>query len=190
MIQIRIHGRGGQGVVTAAELIALAAFSQKLEAQAFPMFGVERTGAPIQSFVRLSQEKILTKAHIYKPNIIIVQDPTLLLDKNTLVGVNKETILIINSQEAKKDIYKKIKGEIKEENIFSAPATKIAMEIIGKNIVNTVTLGIFAQATKLITLNSLLKAIKEKFKNKDKDIINKNCRAITLAYNYKQDEKK
>lgn len=185
MIKIRIHGRGGQGVVTAAELIALAAFSQGLESQAFPVFGVERTGAPIQSFVRIAKQKINSKAQIYKPDIIIIQDPTLLNLADTLNGTNNNTILIINSEKNAKEIYELINKKIDLKNIYCAPATNIAIKIIGKNIVNTVTLGIFAKATKLISLNSLLKAIQIKFKDKDEKLIKKNCQAIKLAYDYK-----
>jgi pyruvate ferredoxin oxidoreductase gamma subunit len=176
MIKIRIHGRGGQGVVTAAEIIALSAFLDKWQAQAFPAFGVERTGAPIQSFVRLDKQEILSKAQISEPDIIVILDPTLLNEKNTLSGAKKETIIIINSNK-KIDIsnFKKV---------YWAPASEIALKIIGKNIVNTVTLGIFAQATKLISLKSLLKAIEIKFKDKDKEIIKLNQTAIKLAYQY------
>ena len=183
MIQIRIHGRGGQGVVTAAELIALAAFSQNWQAQAFPVFGVERTGAPIQSFARLSHEKILTKAQIYYPDIIIVQDPTLLTAKDTLKGINKKTILVVNTEKSEEEVYRLIKEKIEINNIFCAPATDIAIKTIGKNIVNTVSLGIFAKSTKLINLNSLIKAIKHKFADKDKRVVEKNCKAVKLAYN-------
>ncbi len=185
MVKIRIHGRGGQGVVTAAELIALAAFSQGLEAQAFPVFGVERTGAPIQSFVRLDKQIILSRAQIYQPDIIIVQDPTLLNNKDTLAGSQNQTILIVNSEKSQKEIYDIINKKIDLKNIFSAPATEIAIKTIGKNIVNTVTLGVFARATKLISLNSLLKAIQLKFKDKDKKVIDKNCQATKLAYYHK-----
>lgn len=186
MIKIRIHGRGGQGVVTAAELIALAAFYDGLKSQAFPVFGVERTGAPIQSYVRLAKEKILSKEQIYHPDIIIVQDPTLLGEDDTLSGTKKDTQLIINSEKSGQEIEKIIKSKIKEENISSTPATKIALEVIGKNIVNTVTLGIFARHTKLISLASLNKAVKEKFSEKSQKIINENCQAIKLAYNYEK----
>ncbi len=176
MIQIRIHGRGGQGVVTAAEIIALSAFFENWQAQAFPAFGVERTGAPIQSFVRLAKQEILSKAQITKPDIIVILDPSLLNEKNTLVGANSNTIIIVNSaQEISLPEFKKV---------YSAPASEIALKIIGKNIVNTISLGIFAKATQLISLNSLLKAIECKFKDKGKEIIKLNQTAIKLAYEY------
>ncbi len=186
MIKIRIHGRGGQGVVTAAELIALSAFYDGYKSQAFPVFGVERTGAPIQSFVRISKEKILSKEQIYLPDIIIVQDPTLLSAKDTLSGSNENTKLIVNTEKTIDEIFEIINKKIKKENIYKAPATKIALEIIGQNIVNTVTLGIFARHSNIISLKSLMQAINEKFKDKGEKIINKNCQAIKLVYNYEK----
>lgn len=174
--QIRIHGRGGQGVVTAAELIAMAAFYDGLESQAFPNFGVERTGAPIQSYARISTEKILTREQIYKPSVLIIQDSSLIDSDNTLIGINKETIIIINASENNWPILKNRK------NVFLSPATEIALEVIGKNIVNTVILGSFVKQTKLISLKSLKKAISEKFKNKGNSIIEKNIAAVEKAY--------
>ncbi len=176
MIRIRIHGRGGQGVVTAAEIIALAAFSENWQAQAFPAFGVERTGAPIQSFVRLDKKEILSKAQITKPDIIIILDPSLLSEKNTLLGASPKTSIIINSS---KEV--KIKGFKK---VYSAPASEIAKKIIGKNIVNTVTLGLFVKVSKLISLNSLQKTVEFKFKDKGRKIVKLNQNAIKLAYEY------
>lgn len=177
MEQIRIHGRGGQGVVTAAEIIALAAFYEGLEAQAFPNFGVERTGAPIQSFARISQHPIITREQIYNPTVLIIQDATLLDSVDVFYGSTKETVVIINSPENKwPELNKRFK------KLFFTPATEIALEIFGKNIVNTVILGAFAKYTNLLSLASLKKAINEKFKNKGAEIINKNIKAITKDY--------
>jgi len=177
MEQIRIHGRGGQGVVTAAELIALAAFYEGFETQAFPSFGVERTGAPIQSFARISREPIITREQIYDPSILIVQDATLLETIDVFVGTTKNTIVIINSAENKwPELTKRFK------HLYFTAATEIALEIFGKNIVNTVILGAFAKHTKLVGLESLKKAINEKFKDKGQTIIDKNILAVTKDY--------
>ncbi len=89
MKELRIHGRGGQGSVTAAELIAVAAFHDGMYAQAFPAFGVERRGAPVQAFVRFSSEKIRLRSQIYEPDYIIVQDPTLIADVNVYQGMRE-----------------------------------------------------------------------------------------------------
>ena len=177
MIQIRIHGRGGQGVVTAAELIAIAGFKQGLEAQAFPSFGVERTGAPVESFARLDDKPIIVREQIKEPNILIIQDATLLDSIDVSKGADKKTIVIINTAKAKEDL----KINLPKANIHTIDATKIALEIIGKNIVNTVILGAFAKITGLVNLESLKYAIREKFSGKEA-LIDKNIKAIEQAY--------
>ncbi len=177
MEQIRIHGRGGQGVVTAAELIAIAAFYDGKEAQAFPNFGVERTGAPIQAFARISDEKIVTREQIYEPSVLIIQDSTLIDSVDVFQGINSNTKIIINASENRWPNLK-----IKSKHLYFSPATEIALEIIGKNIVNTVILGAFAEFTGLVSLESLEKAIKEKFAGKKPEIIEKNIAALRRAY--------
>ncbi|MBN2884665.1 2-oxoacid:acceptor oxidoreductase family protein [Patescibacteria group bacterium] len=184
MIQIRIHGRGGQGVVTAAELLALAAFKEGYFAQAFPAFGVERSGAPIQSFVRIDNQAIITREQIQEPDILIIQDASLLHSSEVLFGIKKNTKLIINSPENPKTISQLLNKKIPAKNITSSPATEIALRLLGKNIVNTVILGAFIKQNKIIKLKSLLSAISEKFAEKDQSLINKNKAAITEAYTY------
>jgi len=179
MKQIRIHGRGGQGVVTAAELIAIAAFKDGKQAQAFPSFGVERTGAPIESFARIDNKFIRTREHVYNPDVLIIQDASLLDTINASQGCGQNTIAIVNTSKNKKEL----NLNLPENNIYTVDATKIALEIIKKNIVNTVILGAFAKATDLVSLGGLKKAIKQKFSNKGTDIINKNIKAITQSYN-------
>lgn len=187
MLNIRIHGRGGQGVVTAAELIALAAFKAGQFAQAFPVFGVERTGAPIQSFVRLSDAPILTREQIYEPEILIIQDATLLDNPEVFAGTKKNTLVIINSPLSASEAYKQIKkgnprAAVKADQVFTSPATEIALRIIGKNIINTVLLGAFARYTKIVSLGALKAAIEEKFQGKGQEIINKNIKAALEAF--------
>jgi len=177
MEQIRIHGRGGQGVVTAAELIAMAAFYEKKEAQAFPNFGVERSGAPIQSFARISSEPILTHEQIYEPTVLIIQDATLIGTADIFYGSTADTTVIINSSQNNwPELNKKFK------KLYFTPATEIALEIFGKNIVNTVILGGFARYTGLISLPSLKKAIREKFSGKDRALIDKNLKAVEKIF--------
>lgn len=184
MEQIRIHGRGGQGVVTAAELIAIAAFYEGREAQAFPSFGVERTGAPIQSFARISDKRIVTREQIYNPTVLIIQDATLIGTADVFYGSTPETVVIINSAENKwPELSKKFK------HLYFTPATEIAMRIFGKNIVNTIILGSFAKHTKLVSLESLKKAVAEKFAEKGQTLIEKNIQAITEDYNRDDNEK-
>lgn len=179
MKQIRIHGRGGQGVVTAAELIAIAAFNDGKEAQAFPSFGVERTGAPIEAFARIDDKPIRTREHVYEPDVLIVQDPTLLGTVDVGHGCGGYTLAIINTTKSKKEI----KLNLPPDNIYPLDATKIALDVLGRNIVNTVILGAFAKAAGLVSLDALKQAIRQKFAAKGEKIINSNLKAIEQAYN-------
>jgi pyruvate ferredoxin oxidoreductase gamma subunit len=178
MHQVRIHGRGGQGVVTAAELIAIAAFYDGHVTQAFPSFGVERTGAPIEAFARIDDQPIRTREHIYHPDFLIIQDATLLDVIDVAKGCNPKTLAIINTTKQKSEL----KINLPQENIHIIDATAVALAEIGKNIVNTVILGAFAKTSGLISLQSLEKAIKQKFVEKP-EMIAKNIKAITRAYN-------
>lgn len=176
--QIRIHGRGGQGVVTAAELIAIAAFNDNWKAQAFPSFGVERTGAPIEAFARIDKKPIRLREHVYNPDYLIIQDASLLDSVDVAKGCSDKTIVIINTSKSKENL----KINLPKKNIYAIDATKIAMEELGRNIVNTVILGAFAKATGLISLESLKKAIQQKFGKKSKILVEKNIKAIEKAY--------
>ncbi len=182
MKEIRIHGRGGQGSVTAAELLAVAAFADGKFSQAFPAFGVERRGAPVQAFTRINNEPIRLRSQIYEPDYVIVQDPTLLEVVDVASGLKEDGILIINSDfDADKfDIDTKAK-------IMTVNATKIALDIIGRPIVNTVLLGAFAGATGEIQPESIMEAVKERFPGKVGD---RNAEAIKEAYNMMTEAKK
>jgi pyruvate ferredoxin oxidoreductase gamma subunit len=182
MKEIRIHGRGGQGSVTAAELLAVAAFADGKFSQAFPAFGVERRGAPVQAFTRINNEPIRLRSQIYEPDYVIVQDPTLLEVVDVASGLKDDGILIINSDfDADKfDLDTKAK-------IMTVNATKIALDIIGRPIVNTVLLGAFAGATGEIEPESIMDAVKERFPGKVGD---RNAAAIQEAYNMMKEAKK
>jgi len=177
MIEIRIHGRGGQGTVTAAELIAEAAFFDKKFSQAFPSFGVERRGAPLEAYVRISNEPILLHSEIYEPDFLIIQDPTLLKIKNTFRGIKKGSAILVNTE--KNNI--SIPSLPKNIRVKTIPATQIALDILGKPIINTVMLGAFAGAFGLINPLSLKEAIEKRF---SKDIATVNIKAMDIAYRY------
>ena len=147
MRELRIHGRGGQGSVTAAELIATAAFKSHVYSQAFPAFGVERRGAPVQAFVRFDDKKIRLRSQIYEPDYIIVQD-------STLIGGG---IAIINTE---KDIDGAVPIGVKTVKIN---ATSIALEILGLPIENTTLMGAFAAATGEIDIDALEESLRERF---------------------------
>lgn len=188
IIQTRIHGRGGQGVVTAAELIALAAFYDGKETQAFPSFGVERTGAPIMAFARISNKPIKTREQVYHPDFLIIQDATLINDDEILSGATTLTKLLVNSPKTKEDIFKELKDKkaIRLDNIYTTPATEIALEFIGKNIVNTVILGALAKHSNLFSLAALKKAVTTKLKSKGEKILHNNLAAIDKIYETNQ----
>jgi pyruvate ferredoxin oxidoreductase gamma subunit len=186
MQEIRIHGRGGQGVVTASELIAISAFKNNHYSQAFPSFGVERTGAPIEAYSRIDNKFIRTREQVYSPEVLIILDASLLNTTNLVSGCNNDTIIIVNTtlnaNEVKELLKEKWNFKVKEKNIHCLDATAIALKILGKNLANTVILGLLAKHSKLISLESTKEAIKEKFKEKGKEIIQKNTLAITRAY--------
>ncbi|AAM03488.1 TPA: pyruvate ferredoxin oxidoreductase subunit gamma [Methanosarcina acetivorans] len=174
MKEIRIHGRGGQGSVTAAEMLSVAAFEDGKFSQAFPAFGVERRGAPVQAFTRLSDSPIRLRSQIYTPDYVIVQDATLLETVNVASGIKDDGIIIINTKEKPEDLKLDTKARV-----MTVDATKVAMDIIGLPIVNTVLLGAFAGATGEINVESIKKAVKDRFSGK---VADKNAQAIQKAY--------
>ena len=160
MRELRIHGRGGQGSVTAAELIATAAFTAGVFSQAFPAFGVERRGAPVQAFVRFSDQKVRLRSQIYEPDYVIVQDSTLIRDVNVFAGMKKGGIALINTE-------KKVDYDIPEGvKVITFDATKVAIEEIGLPITNTTLMGAFAAISGEITLDALKEAIEGRFPGK------------------------
>lgn len=158
MIEIRIHGRGGQGSVTMAELIASAVFYDGRYSQAFPNFGVERRGAPVTAFVRIDDKFIRLRSQIYEPDFIIVQDDSLVGGVDVFSGAKKGTIVLINTVKPV-EFFKVPKGVI----IKTVDATGIGLKIIGKPIINTVVLGAFAGLSSLIKMPSVERAITERF---------------------------
>ncbi len=170
MIEIRIHGRGGQGSVTLAEILAIAAFYENKYAQAFPSFGVERRGAPVQAFLRIDDKPILIRSHIYNPDYIIVQDPTLVDVVNVTEGLKKGGVIVINTE---KDI------KFEDYKTYRINATKIALETLGVPIVNTAMAGAFIAVTEIVSFESLKKAIEKRL---PKRIVDKNIKAAELAY--------
>ena len=185
MKEIRIHGRGGQGSVTAAELLSIAAFSDGKFSQAFPAFGVERRGAPVQAFMRLDSMPIRIRSQIYEPDYVIVQDPTLIDVVNVVGGLKDTGALIINTKESPEYfINKKLNTNAK---IMTVDATKIAMDIMGVPIVNTVLLGAFAAATGEVAVTSIQEAVKERFPGK---VGENNAQAIQNAYDFVKKEMK
>ncbi|HVD00441.1 MAG TPA: 2-oxoacid:acceptor oxidoreductase family protein [Candidatus Dormibacteraeota bacterium] len=162
--QVRIHGRGGQGVVTAAELLSVAAFIDGRYAQAFPSFGSERTGAPVVSFCRISDRPIQSREPIANPDALIVQDPTLLHLSDLLAGLDADGYLLVNSPRPPAELPLGALGHDLDPNrVQSVPATEMALQRVGRPVPNTVLLGGFAALTRQVSLESVLEAIRQRF---------------------------
>lgn len=162
--QVRVHGRGGQGVVTAAELLSVAAFYEGRFAQAFPSFGSERTGAPLVAFCRISRAPIRTRDPIAEPDAVIIQDPTLLHDPGLLAGLRRGGTVVLNSVHSAGDVAAHLGSpRLTAADLLTVPATEIALQRVGKPVPNTVLLGAFAAATGVVSLASVQRAIRERF---------------------------
>jgi pyruvate ferredoxin oxidoreductase gamma subunit len=167
MLQIRIHGRGGQGVVTAAEMLSIAAFGQGRHAQAFPSFGSERTGAPVVAFCRIDDHEIRLREPILTPDVLIVQDPTLLYQVDIFQGLRPDGYVLINSKHSFDELgLGDIAGHLRRERLTTVPATEIALKHLGRPLPNAVLLGGFAALSGLITLDAVAHAIGAKFSGK------------------------
>ncbi len=161
MIEVRLHGRGGQGAVTSAELIAISAINQGNYAQAFPSFGPERRGAPVMAFVRISDQRIRTREKVYNPDIVVVLDPSLPTIVNVTDGLKKDGWVVLNSAKDEKTL-REILGGFKGK-LAVVDATKIAIEELGLPITNTTMLGAFLKATGLVDQEYLEEALENRF---------------------------
>jgi pyruvate ferredoxin oxidoreductase gamma subunit len=167
MFQVRIHGRGGQGVVTAAELLSVAAFREERHAQAFPSFGSERTGAPVVSFCRIDDKPIRAREPIAEPDGLIIQDPTLLHQIDVFDGAGPEAYVLINSGRTLTELgLDDLSERFDLERVLTIPATELAREHLGRPLPNAVLLGGFAAFTGVITIDSVAAAIRERFAGK------------------------
>ncbi|MEZ5727289.1 MAG: 2-oxoacid:acceptor oxidoreductase family protein [Burkholderiaceae bacterium] len=186
MLQIRIHGRGGQGVVTAAEMLSVAAFQQGRFAQAFPSFGSERTGAPVVAFCRIDDAEIRLREPIVAPDVLIVQDPTLLHQVDVFQGLVPDGYVLINSRHGFDDLgLAEITARHRHERLTTVPATEIAMRHLGRPLPNAVLLGGFAALSGLISLDAVEHAIRDRFSGRGAD---DNVAAATEAFAFVRDE--
>ena len=177
IIEVRWHGRGGQGAWTASELLARAAIYEGKYIQSFPEFGPERMGAPVAAFTRISTEPIQIHCAVYNPDVVAVLDPTLLKTVPVTRGLNEEGIIIINSKENPADTRKMLNTD--KGKIWTVPATEIAMRILGRPITNTAMLGAVARITGAVKLESIEKVVEERFR---RDIAEKNVAVVKEAY--------
>ena len=176
LIEIRWHGRGGQGAVTSIGLVAEAAINEGKFAQAFPSFGPERRGAPVLAFVRIdSKEPIRIRAEITEPDVVVVLDPSLLRIVNVTSGLNENGMLIINTKKS----FQAIESEFKiKHKLATIDATKIARELLGVPITNTTMIGALIRATGVVKLESLIEPLQHRFGR----LAERNISAMKKAY--------
>jgi 2-oxoacid:acceptor oxidoreductase gamma subunit (pyruvate/2-ketoisovalerate family) len=175
--EFRWHGRGGQGAWTASELLARAAIHEGKYIQSFPEFGPERMGAPVKAYTRISDDPIRLHCAVYNPNLAIVMDPTLLKTVHVAEGLGKNGTLIVNSPKTPKTIKEELK--MIEGTVWTVPATDIAMRILGRLITNTAMLGVVARATGIVKMESVEKAVEDRF---PRPLADKNMGVIREAY--------
>jgi pyruvate ferredoxin oxidoreductase gamma subunit len=187
MFQVRFHGRGGQGVVTAAELLAAAAFTEDRHAQAFPSFGSERMGAPVMSFCRIDDKPIRTHEPVTEPDALIIQDPTLLHQADLFAGLSRDGYMLINSardfDELGLDEF--VKG-FRRDRLLVVPASQLALAHMGRPLPGAPLLGGFAALTWMVSLDSVVAAIEEKFSGK---VAAGNAAAARAAFDFVRDER-
>ncbi|MFC2045464.1 pyruvate ferredoxin oxidoreductase subunit gamma [Chloroflexota bacterium] len=176
LVEIRWHGRGGQGTVTSTELLAVAAIDEGKYASAFPSFGPERRGAPVQAFVRISEDKpIRVRAEINEPDIVMVLDPGLLSIVNVAAGLKDDGMLIINTKKSPEQLRKEFGYKW---SLATINATEIAREILGVPIVNTTMIGALLKATEIVKVESLIEPLNHRFGR----IAERNINAMKKAY--------
>ena len=190
MVEIRIHGRGGQGVVTAADLTAMAAFKEGHYAQAFPSFGSERTGAPVVSFCRISDDPIRSREPVLEPDVVIIQDPTLLTAVDVFAGIKPDGYALINTSKSVADLradglldklFANLSTDLGEERVITVPASEIAREHVGRPLPNAALLGAAAAFTGVWDLGSVQEAIHQRFHGR---IGETNAAAARAAYDF------
>ncbi|ALP53760.1 hypothetical protein Tel_11805 [Candidatus Tenderia electrophaga] len=176
--EIRFHGRGGQGAVSAAALLALAAFEDGFEAQAFPKFGSERRGAPVEAYVRISTLPIRAHNQVYSPDAVVIQDSTLLHSEPVLQGIKADGWAILNSEQGPPAY----DAAFQSLRWVAVPATRIAEQFLGRPLPNTVLLGALAAATGWVSLKALEQAVSSHLANKGEAVVKANIEALHAGY--------
>jgi len=164
MFQVRIHGRGGQGVVSGAEMLSIAAFLEGRHAQAFPSFGSERMGAPVMAFCRIDDKPIQLREPVIVPDALIVQDPTLLHQVDLFKGLHAEGYILINSTRSFQELgLGEFAHEFRRFRLCTVPATELALKHLGRPLPNAALLGGFAAITGQVEFESVAAAIRDRF---------------------------
>ncbi|MBI3954162.1 MAG: 2-oxoacid:acceptor oxidoreductase family protein [Chloroflexi bacterium] len=182
MLEVLIYGRGGQGNVTAAEILAGAAFEDGLYSQGYPFFGSERMGSPVQAYVRLDQQPIRLRSQIRHPDILLIQDETLATDVNILGAVKAGGTIIANTRKRPEELQ-----ALTPARVWTLPALQIAMDVIGRPNTNVVMLGAFAAITGAVSLEAIQRAARRRFPGA---VGERNCEAARRAYELALTERK
>jgi len=178
ILEVRWHGRGGQGAWTASELLARAAIAEGKYIQSFPEFGPERMGAPVTAFTRISTEPIQLHCAVYNPDVVAVLDPTLMKSVNVADGLSDNGgNIIVNTKDEPSELRKMLNTD--KGKLWTVPAADISMRILGMSITNTAMLGAVARVTGIVGLETIEKMIKERFRP---DIATKNFEVVKEAY--------
>lgn len=179
-IEVRWHGRGGQGTVTGAKMLASSVLSTGMYIQAFPEYGPERRGAPLKAFNRFSKKQITLHTPVKSPDIVIIVDNTLLGRKDITAGIKEDTIFLVNTNDDPKEIQETLGVKNK---VWTLPANSIAVDTIGRAIPNGPMLGLFVRATELVKLEEVKKAAEKTFRGKFADnIVEGNLNSIQRGY--------
>ncbi|MDI6827598.1 MAG: 2-oxoacid:acceptor oxidoreductase family protein [Armatimonadota bacterium] len=183
LTEIRWHGRGGQGAKTAALLFGEAVLGQGKYMQAFPEYGPERMGAPVQSFNRISDQPITLHCHVTSPDVVVVLDPTLIGNVDVTQGLSENGIIIINSNLPAAKFREMLK--LNGQKVYTVDASKIARETIGRDIPNTPMMGALIKVTGLLDFEEMIKDTRKKLEKKFRskpEVIEGNIKAIQRAY--------
>ena len=180
MFQVRIHGRGGQGVVSASQMMSVAAFHQGRHSQSFPSFGSERMGAPVMAFVRIDDNEIELREPVLDPDLLIIQDPTLFTAIDVFSGLKQDGYVLINSSKSVGELgIDEAVGGLPAGHVVTVPATDLALKHLRRPTPNTVLLGAFAAMSDLLEMDGVETAIREKFPGKVGEM---NVAAAKAAY--------
>ncbi|HMK60511.1 MAG TPA: 2-oxoacid:acceptor oxidoreductase family protein [Dissulfurispiraceae bacterium] len=181
-IEIRWHGRGGQGTVTAAKVFADACLSGGRYVQAFPEYGPERAGAPLRAFTRISDRELRLHCPVTKPDIVVIVDATLIDNVNIQEGTDEDAVYIVNSSKSAKEVRSKLNAK-PGQKVYTVDATKIAVETIGRPLPNATLVGALSKVSGLISLDAALKDVEKSFGKKfSRKIIEGNLDATRRGY--------
>jgi pyruvate ferredoxin oxidoreductase gamma subunit len=182
MFQVRFHGRGGQGVVTAAELLASAAFSEGRCAQAFPSFGSERMGAPVMSFCRIDDKPIRTREPVADPDALLIQDPTLLHQADLFAGLKPRGYVLVNAAKGFADLgLSDLAARHDSARLLTVPASSLAMACLGRPLPGAPMLAGLAALSGVVSLDAVLAALSDRFTGQ---VAAGNAAAAAAAFEY------